>query len=91
MGGVWGLRLGLKREHHRLSSFNDDIDAGQYLIRVDVRKEDKAKIRELMNMEFADANYRGNDSTFVRPFKSSDRVFPNAVHDSRPTILDDST
>jgi len=89
VGGVWGLRLGLKREHHRLSSFNHDIDAGQYLIMVDVRKEDKAKIRELMNMEFANADYRGNDSTFVRPFKTADRVYPNPTHKQPPAELGD--
>jgi len=86
VGGVWGLRLGLKREHHRLGSFNHDIDSGQYLIMVDVRKEDKAKLRELMNMEFTNAQYRGNDSTFVRPFKTSDRVYPNATHDTSHTL-----
>lgn len=79
LGGLVGVRLGLKRDNHRLASFHDDIERGSYLIMVDVRKEDKAQIRELMNMEFSSVAYRGNDSTLVRPFKS-DRIYPAEMH-----------
>jgi len=79
VGALGGVRLGLNRENHRLKSFHDDIEAGYNLIMVDVRKEDRPRIRELMNMEFANVSYRGNDSTFVRPFKSGERIFPQSV------------
>ncbi len=79
-GGMMGIRRGSKRDHFRLEAFHDDIERGAYLIMVDVRKEDKARIRELMNMEFADVAYRGNESTFVRPFKTSTRVYPQGLN-----------
>lgn len=85
LGGLNGIRVGMKRNNHRLASFEEDIEVGHFLIMVDVRKQDKAKIRELMNMEFGGVAYRGNDSTFVRPFKSNDRVYPRAIPPTRST------
>lgn len=90
LGALNGIRLGMKRDSHRLESFHRDIEVGKYLIMVDVRKEDKAKIRELMNMEFSQVAYRGNESTFVRPFKSNERVYPRSVLDPQPGLSDSS-
>ena len=91
IGAIDGIRVGMTRSNHRLASFEADIEVGQFLIMVDVRKQDKAKIRELMNMEHGNVAYRGNDSTFVRPFKSNDRIFPHAIAPppSMPAIIDD--
>ncbi len=75
-GGLTGISRGAKKEHFRLAAFHDEIEQGRYLIMVDVRKEDKPRIRELMNMEFAAVDYRGNESTFVRPFKTGGRIYP---------------
>ena len=79
IGGLNGVRLGMHRDNHRLRSFLDDIDAGRHLIMVDVRKQDRARIREMMNMEFPQVIYRGNESTFIRPFRTEERVFPQPV------------
>jgi hypothetical protein len=76
LGGLLGVRKGMRSENHRLATFHDDIEAGKHLIMVDVRKEDKPNIRELMNMEFRQVKYGGNESTFVRPFKESERINP---------------
>lgn len=76
LGGLAGVRRGAKKDHFRLAAFHDDIERGCYLIMVDVRKEDKARIRELMNMEFARVAYHGNESTIIRPFKTDERVLP---------------
>ena len=77
--GLLGVRRGMRSENHRLTTFRDDIEAGKYSIMVDVQKEDKPKIRELMNMEFRQVKYGGNESTFVRPFKESERINPQPV------------
>ncbi|MEM9622268.1 MAG: hypothetical protein AAF993_11495 [Pseudomonadota bacterium] len=76
LGGIQGARRGAKKEHFRLAAFHDDIERGCYLIMVDVRKEDKARIRELMNMEFEKVAYHGNASTIIRPFKTDERILP---------------
>ena len=79
VGGLAGIRVGFQRDSTRLQSFDADIEAGRFLIMVDVQIEDKPVIRELMNMEFPQVAYRGNESTFVRPFKSPDLVLPRDV------------
>jgi len=87
IGCLNGIRLGKNRDNHRLESFQHDINHGRLLIMVDAHSSDKAKIRELMNMEFSHVEYRGNDSTFIRPFKSNDRIYPRPQ--SRPEELSD--
>jgi hypothetical protein len=79
VGGLVGIRVGLSRDNLRLASFHSQIEVGKFLIMVDVHKRDKPIIRELMNMEFPQVEYHGNESTFVRPFKADERVIPKAV------------
>jgi hypothetical protein len=79
IGGLVGIRVGLNKDSQRLAGFYPEIEIGKYLIMVDVRKEDKPLIRELMNMEFPKVSYHGNESTFVRPFKSGERVLPRKI------------
>jgi hypothetical protein len=81
ISGLVGIRVGLSRDNVRLETFHADIDAGKFLILVDVRKKDKPKIRELLNMEFSGVAYHGNESTFVRPFKACERVIPRRFSD----------
>jgi hypothetical protein len=68
--GAWlGGMVGLTRENYKISPFHDDIEAGRYLIMVDVRKEFRPRVRELMNMEFPSVQRCGSSSTFINPFE----------------------
>ena len=64
--GAWeGGMVGLSRENYKIERYHEDIEAGRYLIMVDVSKEQRPLVKELMNMDFAHVPYRGGTSTFV--------------------------
>ncbi|NKB99440.1 MAG: hypothetical protein GKR90_13225 [Pseudomonadales bacterium] len=86
LGALVGIKRGLSRQNHRLATFQEEIEAGRYLIMVDVRREDKAQIRELMNMEFRAVTYGGNESTIVRPFKRSKHIRPEPISSAQQQV-----
>ena len=64
--GAWeGGMVGLTRENYKIERFHDDIDAGKYLIMVDVKRDERPLVRELMNFEFAHIPYRGGGNTRI--------------------------
>ena len=79
LGALQGGFAGSRRENYKIEDFHDDIDAGRMLIMVDVRPTNKAKVREIMNLQFPQAMYRGNDSTLISPFKPARRIWPRGV------------
>lgn len=79
--GAWlGGMVGLSRENYKLEPFHDEIEAGRYLLMVDVQKESKARVREIMNMGFPRVRFCGKDSTVINPFKSARNVYPQTTH-----------
>ena len=79
--GAWlGGMVGLSRENYKLEPFHEEIEAGRYLIMVDVRQESKARVREIMNMGFPRVRFCGKDSTMINPFKSPKHVYPQTTH-----------
>ena len=65
--GAWeGGLVGLSRENYKIERFHDDIEAGRYLLMIDVRQQERPHVRELMNMEFAHVPYRGATDRRVR-------------------------
>ena len=81
MFGAWlGGMVGLSRENYKLEPFHDDIEAGRYLIMVDVRPNSRARVREIMNMGFPRVRYCGKDTTFINPFKSPREIHPQTTH-----------
>jgi hypothetical protein len=68
--GAWqGGMVGLTRESYLIAPFHDDIEAGRYLIMVDVKREHRAQVRELMELKFPAVNRCGSSSTFINPLE----------------------
>ncbi len=73
--GAWqGGMVGLTRESYKIAPFHDDIEAGRYLIMVDVKREDRPRVRDLMNMEFPKVQRCGSSSTLINPFERAGAV-----------------
>ena len=67
--GAWqGGMVGLSRESYKIAPFHDDIEAGRYLIMVDVKPEHRSQVRELMNMKFPAVQRCGSTNTLINPF-----------------------
>lgn len=74
--GAWeGGMVGLTRENYKIERYHEDIEAGRYLIMVDVRQKERPHVRELMNMDFPNVPYRGATN---RRVKLMDR--PKVLH-----------
>ena len=79
--GAWlGGMVGLSRENYKLEPFHEEIEAGRYLIMVDVRDESRARVREIMNMGFPRVRYCGKESTLINPFKRPRHIYPQTTH-----------
>ena len=73
--GAWqGSLVGWSRESYKIESFHEDIEAGMYLIMVDVNADSKAPVREIMNMGFPQIRYCGKDSPLINPFKRAKKI-----------------
>ncbi len=77
LGALHGAMTGSRRENYKIQDFHDDIEAGRLLIMVDVQKVNKAEVRGIMNLQFPQAKYCGNDSTFISPFGPAQRIWPH--------------
>jgi len=65
--GAWeGGLVGLSRENYKIERYHDDIEAGKYLIMVDVTPEQRPFVKEMMNFDFPHIPYRGGGSTRIR-------------------------
>jgi hypothetical protein len=79
--GAWiGGMVGLTRENYKIAPFHDDIEAGRYLIMVDVTKEFRTRVRELMNVQFPSVQRCGSSSTFINPFDRAERLYHQSTH-----------
>ncbi len=87
--GAWvGGMVGLSHENYKIARFHDSIEHGDYILMVDCRKDQEARVRNMMRREHPEATPRGEDSTWVSPFArggnrsvydSSDQ--PGQIHD----------
>lgn len=74
--GAWeGGLVGLSREHYQIERYHDDVEAGRYLIMIDVLPDERPLIREMMNFDFPQVLYRGGTDRRVRL-----SVRPRVVH-----------
>lgn len=79
--GAWqGGMVGLSRESYKLAPFHDDIEAGRYLIMVDVKADNRSRVREMMNMRFPSVQRCGSTSTFINPFERAVKVYHQNTH-----------
>ena len=68
--GVWaGGMVGLATENQKIAQFHDDIEAGRFLIMIDVKKEDEERLKNLMASAHPEASFKRTGSTFINPFK----------------------
>jgi hypothetical protein len=74
--GAWqGGMIGMTRENYQIAPFHDEIEAGRYLIMVDVKAENRALVREIMNMQFRHVAACGSSGTLINPFESPARIY----------------
>lgn len=62
---------GIQSENYRIRPFHDDIEAGKYLVMVDVPKQDEKETKRLMALRHPEAVLQGEDSSFNNPFAGS--------------------
>jgi hypothetical protein len=68
--GAWvGGLTGLAKENQAIARFHGDIDAGKYLILIDVRRDQEGDIRRLMAELHPEADLLRVGSTFINPFE----------------------
>lgn len=68
--GAWlGGLLGLSHENYKIARFHEEIEAGKYLIMLDVHKDEEATIRSVMHRHHPEAVMSGEDTTLINPFK----------------------
>jgi len=68
--GAWvGGLSGLATENHAIAQYRDEIDAGKYLILIDVRRDQEESVRALMAEKHPEAQLMRVGSTLVNPFR----------------------
>ena len=79
--GAWqGGMIGLTREHYQLAPYHHELEAGRYVIMVDVRREQEDDVRDLMRARFPRVSAAGDASTLVNPFETPDRIYHQNTH-----------
>lgn len=70
--GAWvGGMVGVSHENYKISQFHHDIEAGKYLIIVDVKKEQESQIKEIMKQHHPESELKGEDNNSSNPFVSA--------------------
>lgn len=68
--GAWtGGMVGLAKENQSIAQFHDAIEAGRFLIMIDVKAGEEGRLRELMVRRHPEAEFKSVGSTLVNPFK----------------------
>lgn len=66
--GAWlGGLIGVSTENYKIRRFHKAIDAGNYLIMVDVNHDQRRAVEDVID-KFHDIQRAGEDSTFISPF-----------------------
>ena len=78
LGGWAGCLMGLARENYKLAPYHEELEAGRYLIMVDVKKRSRHRVGEIMSMGFPRVRHCGADSTMTNPFSKPIRVYPGS-------------
>ena len=79
--GAWeGGMVGLTRENYKIERYHEEIEDGRYLIMVDVSREQRPLVKELMNFEFPQIPYRGGGTTMINPLANPKRMHHQTTH-----------
>ena len=66
--GAWvGGLVGVSNENYKICRFHRDIENGNYLLLVDVKRPQRGIVEEVIS-QFPSVRKAGEDSTFINPF-----------------------
>ena len=66
-GGIAGFG-GITADNYRVRPYHEALEHGDYLVMVDVYKEDESEMKRLMEKNHPEARLQGEDSAFNNPF-----------------------
>ncbi len=67
--GAWvGGLSGIATENQQIAAYHAEIEAGKYLLLIDVRPTEEERVRQLLSNKHPEAQYLRSGSTFVNPF-----------------------
>ncbi len=76
MIGIWlGASGGLTRQNYKIARFHEKIEAGQFLLIIDVKKAQEAAVKETMARHTC-ARKAGEGSSFTNPFIDEEALNP---------------
>jgi hypothetical protein len=79
--GAWeGGMIGLSRENYKIERFHDDIEAGHYLIMVDVSRAQRPLVKEMMNFDFPQVPYRGGGTRSINILDNPKVTYHQTTH-----------
>lgn len=79
--GAWeGGMVGLTREHYKIERFHSDIEAGKYLLMVDVSRAQRPLVKEVMNFDFPHVPFRGGTSTGINVMDKPGVLYHQNTH-----------
>ncbi len=68
IGAILGSMFGLTSENAKIRRFHDDLDAGSYLLMIDVRKRDAPQIEKMMSQQEGMSQV-GEGTSIISPFQ----------------------
>jgi len=70
--GTWtGGFIGLAHENYKVRRYHDDIEAGKYLVMVDIKKDQVEMVNNIMRRQHPEAQKSGEDTTLINPLTNS--------------------
>ena len=79
--GAWeGGLVGLSRENYKIERFHEDIEAGKYVLMVDVNNELRPHVKAMMNFDFAHVPYRGAGKRLINPLEKPKVLYHQTTH-----------
>jgi len=70
--GAWvGGLIGVSTENYKIAKFHNHIEAGQYLLLIDVDAKRKPHIESIVDEQFVSIWKAGEDTTFIHPFQTT--------------------
>ena len=78
--GTWaGGFVGISHENYKIARFHDDIEAGKYLVMVDVHPDEQHRVQEIMSKSHPEAEASGEDTTIINPIEGHMGGAPETV------------
>jgi hypothetical protein len=75
MFGAWyGGFIGIQSENYKLKGFHDKLEAGYYLIMVDVEVDQHSLVFDLMKSKHPEAEYCASGSSMIMPFEQPEVI-----------------